>query len=182
MKNVLTTTEVARLLGMHANTLKNWVRSGKIPSYKTLGGHYRIRSSELVESLKRNGIPVPADLRDVEKDVFVVHPDKSVRDAIERDLERNMEFKVTSFDNGIEPLLVMNDFSPRAVLWCRDCKDVNVDTLAQILKDENLSGQVELILFNNGKYESGVDGSNAEVYDYPSNFGEIVERIKSITN
>jgi len=38
----LTTTEAARLLGVTPQTIRNWIRSGKITTEPTLGGHNRI--------------------------------------------------------------------------------------------------------------------------------------------
>jgi excisionase family DNA binding protein len=38
----ITTTEAARLLGVTAQTIRNWIRSGKITTEPTMGGHNRI--------------------------------------------------------------------------------------------------------------------------------------------
>lgn len=39
--------KTAKLLGVHFNTVKNWIYSGKIKAIKTLGGQYRISESEI---------------------------------------------------------------------------------------------------------------------------------------
>jgi len=46
-KDYLTTTEAARLLSVSPDTVLKWVRAGKVSSYRTLGGHFRIPVSEL---------------------------------------------------------------------------------------------------------------------------------------
>jgi excisionase family DNA binding protein len=38
----ITTTEAAQLLGVTSQTIRNWIRSGKITTELTLGGHNRI--------------------------------------------------------------------------------------------------------------------------------------------
>lgn len=38
----ITTTEAARLLGVTSQTIRNWIRSGKITTEPTMGGHNRI--------------------------------------------------------------------------------------------------------------------------------------------
>jgi excisionase family DNA binding protein len=38
----ITTTAAARLLGVTPQTIRNWIRSGKITTEPTLGGHNRI--------------------------------------------------------------------------------------------------------------------------------------------
>ena len=46
-KDHLTTTEAARLLSVSPDTVLKWVKAGKIKSYRTFGGHYRIPQSAL---------------------------------------------------------------------------------------------------------------------------------------
>jgi excisionase family DNA binding protein len=42
MKGYYTTSQAAKLLSVSADTVLKWVRAGKIPSYRTPGGHSRI--------------------------------------------------------------------------------------------------------------------------------------------
>ena len=46
----ITTTEAARLLGVTAQTIRNWIRSGKITTEPTMGGHNRIPVAQSVIS------------------------------------------------------------------------------------------------------------------------------------
>ena len=46
----ITTTEAARLLGVTAQTIRNWIRSGKITTEPTMGGHNRIPVAQQVIS------------------------------------------------------------------------------------------------------------------------------------
>jgi excisionase family DNA binding protein len=39
--DVLTTSEVSRLLGVSPNTVTRWAREGRLPCRLTLGGHHR---------------------------------------------------------------------------------------------------------------------------------------------
>jgi excisionase family DNA binding protein len=49
-----TTSQAAKLLSVSADTVLKWVKAGKIPSYRTPGGHYRI-PAKAVETL----LPAP---------------------------------------------------------------------------------------------------------------------------
>jgi len=46
-KNYLTTTQAARLLSVSPDTVLKWVKAGKVKSYRTFGGHFRIPADEL---------------------------------------------------------------------------------------------------------------------------------------
>ena len=57
MKDLLTSTEVAELLGVGASSVKRWADSGRLPCVRTLGGHRRFLRAELERAL------APADQR-----------------------------------------------------------------------------------------------------------------------
>lgn len=46
-KDYLTTTQAAKLLSVSPDTVLKWVKAGKVKSYRTLGGHFRIPREEL---------------------------------------------------------------------------------------------------------------------------------------
>lgn len=49
---VLTTKEVAELLKVSVQTIKNYIYQGKLKTFKTPGGHHRILESELLSQLE----------------------------------------------------------------------------------------------------------------------------------
>ena len=51
-QDLLSRSEVARILGVSPNTVTRWAREGRLPSQVTLGGHHRFPRS-LVERLKK---------------------------------------------------------------------------------------------------------------------------------
>lgn len=52
----LSLSEAAKLLGVHANTLRRWANNGDIPVHTTPGGHRRFLASELLELVKNNAL------------------------------------------------------------------------------------------------------------------------------
>jgi excisionase family DNA binding protein len=58
---IMTTSEAARYLGVHIDTLRGWTRTGKIQCWRTAGGHRRFD----VEALQRFRGEAPHDLRSV---------------------------------------------------------------------------------------------------------------------
>jgi excisionase family DNA binding protein len=42
-----TTTEAARILRVSTQTIRNYIYSGKIKSYRTPGGHHRVSKDDL---------------------------------------------------------------------------------------------------------------------------------------
>lgn len=62
MKDVLTTAEAARLLGVSTRTAQLWVETGHLPSWKTPGGHRRI-PRQVVLNLIAAPVEEPFDVR-----------------------------------------------------------------------------------------------------------------------
>ncbi len=52
---ILTTRETARLLGVAVSTAQLWIESGALASWKTPGGHRRVKLSSVMELLERQG-------------------------------------------------------------------------------------------------------------------------------
>lgn len=52
---VLTTAAAARLLGVAVSTTQLWLESGALPSWKTPGGHRRVRMSAVTQLLAEKG-------------------------------------------------------------------------------------------------------------------------------
>lgn len=48
-KNLFSTFQAAAILGVKPDTVLKWIKSGKVPASRTLGGHYRIRRDTVVE-------------------------------------------------------------------------------------------------------------------------------------
>jgi len=57
---ILTTREAARLLGVAVSTAQVWMESGALPTWKTPGGHRRVRSSAVKALIAQQAAQTPA--------------------------------------------------------------------------------------------------------------------------
>lgn len=58
--SVLTTRATAELLGVAVSTAQLWIENGAIPSWKTPGGHRRVRLSAVKQLMEERGLVAPA--------------------------------------------------------------------------------------------------------------------------
>src|SRR5215510_11557633 len=73
---LLTSSEVGAILQVNPSTIKKWVTDGRISAFRTPGGHYRIRASDLVHFLDHHKMPVPNALKDAaRRRVLIVDDD-----------------------------------------------------------------------------------------------------------
>ena len=118
-KAVFTTFEAAKLCHVSPLSIINWVNAGRLPAFRTPGGHRRIRREDLVRFMRENGIPLPEELRDGSgrTRVLVVDDESSIRDVVAEHLSaRPQPYEVMTAADGFEAGRLVVTFRPEAVL------------------------------------------------------------------
>jgi excisionase family DNA binding protein len=118
-KAVFTTFEAAKLCHVSPLSIINWVNAGRLPAFRTPGGHRRIRREDLARFMRENGIPLPEELRDGSgrPRVLVVDDEHLIRDVIAENLaHRATPFDVVTAADGFEAGRLIATFRPDVVL------------------------------------------------------------------
>lgn len=118
-KSVFTTFEAAKLCHVSPLSIINWVNAGRLPAFRTPGGHRRIRRDDLARFMRENGIPLPDELRDGSgrTRVLVVDDEAAIRDVIAESLtRRTTPYEVMTAADGFEAGRLVATFRPDVVL------------------------------------------------------------------
>ena len=118
-KPVFTTFETAKLCHVSPLSIINWVNAGRLPAFRTPGGHRRIRREDLIRFMRESGIPLPEDLREGsgKSKVLVVDDEASIRDVLSEHLStRTKSYEVLSAADGFEAGRLVATFRPDVVL------------------------------------------------------------------
>jgi excisionase family DNA binding protein len=118
-KAVFTTFEAAKLCHVSPLSIINWVNAGRLPAFRTPGGHRRIRREDLARFMRENGIPLPEELRDGSgrARVLVVDDEAGIRDVIAESLSRRATpYDVMTAADGFEAGRLVATFRPDVVL------------------------------------------------------------------
>ena len=115
---LLTSHEVGVLLQVNPSSINKWVNDGRIPAFRTPGGHRRIRVSDLLVFLNEHNMPVPAILEAfARKRVLFVDDNTKHLDALKRVLKKHTNRIEAAYEtNGIDALLLMGTFKPHLVV------------------------------------------------------------------
>lgn len=118
LDRLLTSHEVGVLLQVNPSSINKWVNEGRIPAFRTPGGHRRIKLADLLVFLREHKMPVPAALEAVSKKrVLFVDDNAKHLDALKRLLKKHANRIEAAFEtNGIEALLRMGSFKPHVVV------------------------------------------------------------------
>lgn len=112
-KTIYTTHEVSRLLQVNPRSVINWIDQNLLPSYRTPGGHRRIRRDDLLGFLRKHQIPTPPSLmEDGCFSVLIVDDEEDITQIIKAYFERKGGFQVTTVSDGISALLEVGRAKP----------------------------------------------------------------------
>ena len=109
-----TTFEIGDICGVAVSTITDWIESGKIKAYKTLGGHRRVAEEDLVCFLKQNNFPIPEEISpDRAKKILVIDDEEFMLDYIQKMLETaEKKYEIALAANGFEAGDKINLFKP----------------------------------------------------------------------
>ena len=104
-KSIYTTHEVSRLLHVNPRSVINWIEQSLLPSYRTPGGHRRIRHDDLLAFLRKHQIPTPESLVEGKFSVLIVDDEQEIVDIMKVFLQRQGGYEITSAADGISALI-----------------------------------------------------------------------------
>src|SRR5258708_27772402 len=111
-KTIYTTHEVSRLLHVNPRSVINWIEQNLLPSYRTPGGHRRIRREDLLAFLRKHQIPTPQSLVEEKFSVLIVDDEKEIADLVQAFLQRQGGYEISSALDGISALIEVGRLKP----------------------------------------------------------------------
>ncbi len=81
-KDIFSTHDAAKICRVTPMTVIRWIKEGKIPAFKTAGGHRRILRGDLVRFCKARGMPFPPEAEPEAWRILVVDADAAIRNHI----------------------------------------------------------------------------------------------------
>jgi excisionase family DNA binding protein len=111
-KSIYTTHEVSRLLHVNPRSVINWIEQNLLPSYRTPGGHRRIRHDDLLAFLRKHQIPTPESLVEGKFNVLIVDDEQEIVEIMRVFLQRQGGYEITSAADGISALIEVGRTKP----------------------------------------------------------------------
>src|SRR5215510_5196244 len=111
-KSIYTTHDVSRLLHVNPRSVINWIEQNLLPSYRTPGGHRRIRRDDLLAFLRKHQIPTPESLVEGQFNVLIVDDEQEILDLMKTFLLRQGGYDVATASDGISALIEVGRAKP----------------------------------------------------------------------
>src|SRR5438552_13560441 len=100
-KTIYTTHEVSRLLHVNPRSVINWIEQDLMASYRTPGGHRRIRREDLLAFVRKHQIPTPASLVEEKFDLLIVEDEEEITTFLSAFFEKQGAYTIHSASDGI---------------------------------------------------------------------------------
>jgi len=116
--SLLTSYQVGALLQVNPSSINKWVKDGRIPAFRTPGGHRRIRAADLVAFLMQHKMPVPRTLASASKRrLLIVDDDPKQLEALGRLFKAQAErVDITLVSNGVDALVQIGSLKPHVAI------------------------------------------------------------------
>jgi len=118
MDDILTVFQASKYCNVSPKTIINWIEAGHISAYKTVGGHRRIKKSDLEDFMRKQGIPIPEqEINSERKRILIVDDDPIIVETIVQALEEEEHnYEIVSASDGFEAGLQVNHFRPHLLI------------------------------------------------------------------
>jgi excisionase family DNA binding protein len=127
IKSIYTTHDLSRLLHVNPRSVINWIEQERLQSFRTPGGHRRVRHEDLMAFLRKHKIPMPAALATGNFNVLIVESEEDVTQSIRESLALQNGYTVSTAKDGISALLAVGRERPDLMII--DVKIPGVDGL-----------------------------------------------------
>ncbi len=151
-KKVFTTTEAARVCHVERATIIRWIDVGILKAFKTPTGRNKILVEDLVDLLKKNGMPIPDDLTGFAKPiVYVVDDEDDFLFLLEERLmgeNRSAPFELLTFKNGFDALMAIGRECPDVLITDIRMPEMNGYELCKKLKENGDTHFMKIIIIS----------------------------------
>jgi len=125
----LTTGEAAKACGVKLNTIKNWIRNGKITAIQTPGGHWRIPRASFMAFMETFSTPAPlsdSSSPTAARRILVVDDDIAAHELIIAALQMHGDgYEIHSAHDGYSGLIEIGRLQPDLILLDIMMPDIN---------------------------------------------------------
>jgi excisionase family DNA binding protein len=147
MKDVYSTHEAARICRVTPMTVIRWIEDGRIPAFKTAGGHRRIQRADLEAFCRERGIPCDP-LHVGRRRVLVVSVDAEERDQLAAAVRgASPEVVVDVARDAFEGGRLLAASRPHLVIFDERAAGADIKDVAERMKGDPALGTVELVIF-----------------------------------
>ena len=163
-KSIYTTHEVSRLLHVNPRSVINWIEQNLLPSYRTPGGHRRIRHDDLLAFLRKHQIPTPESLVEGKFNVLIVDDEQEIVEIMRVFLQRQGGYEITSAADGISALIEVGRTKPDLLILDIMIPGVDGIEVCRRIKADSSNRTIIVAVSGSAEHEKRILQAGADVF------------------
>src|SRR5438094_5924089 len=163
-KTIYTTHDISRLLQVNPRSVINWIEQNLLPSYRTPGGHRRVRRDDLLAFLRKHQIPTPASLVEGKFRILIVEDEEEVVTLLNTYLQRQGGYEVSSASNGINALIEVGRTKPDLLILDVMIPGVDGVEVCRRIKTDSANKTAIIVISSTAESENNVLQAGADVF------------------
>ncbi len=153
-KETLTVAEAAKVCGVNRVTVWRWVKAHDLPATTTLGGHHRIRKSDLSVFITKNFRGGSGGIS--KKRILIVDDDPHIQKLMARTVEREGH-AVESCSNGFEAGIRVIRFKPHLIMLDLFMPYMNGFQVCRQLKGDPETAAIKILAISGHSTQSNIE-------------------------
>ena len=163
-KSIYTTHEVSHLLHVNPRSVINWIEQSLLPSYRTPGGHRRIRRDDLLAFLRKHQIPTPESLVEGKFSVLIVDDEQEIVEIMKVFLQRQGGYQIATASDGITALIEVGRAKPDLMILDIMIPGVDGIEVCRRIKADSNNRTVIIAVSGNSEHETRILQSGADAF------------------
>jgi len=163
-KSIYTTHEVSHLLHVNPRSVINWIEQSLLPSYRTPGGHRRIRRDDLLAFLRKHQIPTPESLVEGKFSILIVDDEQEIVDIMKVFLQRQGGYQIATASDGITALIEVGRTKPDLMILDIMIPGVDGIEVCRRIKADSNNKTVIIAVSGNREHENRILQSGADAF------------------
>ena len=150
MEDILTVFQASKYCNVSPKTIINWIEADHIKAYRTVGGHRRIKKTDLEEFMKKQGIPIPEkEIESERKRILIVDDDQIIVETIVQALEEEAyDYEIISASDGFEAGLQVTHFKPHLLILDIMMPDIKGYDVCKKIKENEETEDTKIIVLS----------------------------------
>jgi excisionase family DNA binding protein len=150
MQGIFTVFQASRYCNVSSKTIINWIDAGHIEAYRTVGGHRRIKQSDLEAFMRKQGIPIPeGELLMERKRILIVDDDPIIVETLVQALEEDEhDYEIISASDGFEAGLQVTHFKPHLLILDIMMPDIKGFEVCKRIKADEQTRDTKIIVLS----------------------------------
>lgn len=146
----LTSGDIANYLDVTQRTVIRWINSGKLKGFKLPGrGNNRIQTTDFIDFLKQNRMPIPDQLQEeigpVSVNVLLMDDEPAVLRAMTRAL-KPLQLNIYSASDGFHAGLLLEQLNPAVIVLDLSMPGMDGFSVIRYIRDEQKNSDIRILV------------------------------------